>query len=353
MIRAAADGADADALIDLNTIDFDALAARLAGRKRSAAQRLAEPARRPGRGERRAATRPGSTSSSSCAKLIDEYNAGSLNVDEMLRRLQSLSRELSEEEQRTVREGLSEPELAVFDLLTKPDPVLTDEQRDEVKKVARKLMEHITGAARPRLAQEGRDARGGARARQGRPRRASRRLRPRDLGAQDRRSSSTTSSRATTTTGAASTTRRAARSSRRWRRRRAGAATAPDGIDVDDRSPQAVLEQIKADPALRRAGRRAASSGKQAFFAVPSEELIARRRDLRGRVQVDRALEPARGAARTSGWRTPSSRRSPASSTPTAGRCSSASTTSGGPIGLAHDTAAREAAERRRASSTG
>lgn len=30
--------------------------------------------------------------------LIDEYNAGSLNVDEMLRRLQSLSREPSADE---------------------------------------------------------------------------------------------------------------------------------------------------------------------------------------------------------------------------------------------------------------
>ena len=61
----------------------------------------------------------------------------------MLRRLQALSRQLSEEEQRTAREGLSEPELAVFDLLTRPDPVLTDEEREQVKRVARKLMAHI------------------------------------------------------------------------------------------------------------------------------------------------------------------------------------------------------------------
>jgi type I restriction enzyme, R subunit len=43
-----------------------------------------------------------------------------------------------------VSEGLSELELAIFDLLTKPDPVLTEEQRTEAKAVARKLMEHIT-----------------------------------------------------------------------------------------------------------------------------------------------------------------------------------------------------------------
>ena len=69
--------------------------------------------------------------------------AGSLNVDEMLRRLQALSRQLSEEELRTVSEDLSEAELAVFDLLTRPDPVLTDAERAEVKGVARKLMTHI------------------------------------------------------------------------------------------------------------------------------------------------------------------------------------------------------------------
>ena len=62
----------------------------------------------------------------------------------MLRRLQALSRDLSEDEARTVREGLSEPELAVFDLLTKPDPVLTDDERAQVKQIARALLERIT-----------------------------------------------------------------------------------------------------------------------------------------------------------------------------------------------------------------
>ena len=40
VIRAAAEGADPEPLIDLNTIDFDVLAARVAGRKRSSVQRL-------------------------------------------------------------------------------------------------------------------------------------------------------------------------------------------------------------------------------------------------------------------------------------------------------------------------
>lgn len=142
VIRAAGDGSEADGLIDLNAIDFDALAARVAGRKRSSTKRIAAEL-----GERiEAAARRNPTRLTLVEKLrdlIDAYNAGSLNVDEMLRRLQSLSRQLSEEEQRTAREGMSEPELAVFDLLTQPDPTLSDEQRDQVKRVARKLMQHI------------------------------------------------------------------------------------------------------------------------------------------------------------------------------------------------------------------
>jgi type I restriction enzyme R subunit len=143
VIRAAADGADEDTWIDLNTIDFDALAARLAGRKRSGTQTLTK---RLG-DQLEASARRNPTRLDLVSKLrdlIDAYNAGSLNVDEMLRRLQALSRQLSDDEQRTAREGLTEPELAVFDLLTKPDPELSEDERIQVKQVALKLMAHIT-----------------------------------------------------------------------------------------------------------------------------------------------------------------------------------------------------------------
>jgi type I restriction enzyme, R subunit len=142
VIRAAVDGARAESPIDLNTIDFEALATRLAGRKRATAQLISgQLSDRVAAAARRNPTRANLVEE--LRRLIDEYNAGSFNVDEMLRRLQSLSRDLSEEEQRTAREGLSEPELAVFDLLTRPDPELNDDEREEVKRVARKLMDHI------------------------------------------------------------------------------------------------------------------------------------------------------------------------------------------------------------------
>jgi type I restriction enzyme R subunit len=142
VIRAAADGTEPEPLIDLNAIDFEALADRLAGRKRSSVQRITGRLRdRVNAAAQRNPVRKNLVDQ--LRRLIDEYNAGSFNVDEMLRRLQWLSRELSEEEQRTAREGMSEPELAVFDLLTRPDPELTPGERDEVKAIARRLMDHI------------------------------------------------------------------------------------------------------------------------------------------------------------------------------------------------------------------
>jgi hypothetical protein len=50
---------------------------------------------------------------------------------------------LTEEQERHVREHLSEEELTIFDILTRPGPMLTTEERDEVKKVARQLLERL------------------------------------------------------------------------------------------------------------------------------------------------------------------------------------------------------------------
>jgi type I restriction enzyme R subunit len=142
VIRAAAEGVDSDPLIDLSQIDFDALAARFAGRKRSETERFASLLRdRSVAAARRNPTRHELVER--IEQLIAEYNAGSLNIDEYLRRLIALSRDLSEEEVRAATEDLNEEELAIFDLLTKPDPVLTEGERDQVKDVAKRLLEHI------------------------------------------------------------------------------------------------------------------------------------------------------------------------------------------------------------------
>ena len=73
-------------------------------------------------------------------ELIESYNAGSRNIEELFEELLKLSRSLSEEQQRHVRENMSEEELVIFDILTRPAPELSPEERAEVKKVARELL---------------------------------------------------------------------------------------------------------------------------------------------------------------------------------------------------------------------
>lgn len=51
--------------------------------------------------------------------LLQEYNSGAHDVDKLFDDLITLAKDLSEEEQRAVKENLSEDELAIFDLLVK------------------------------------------------------------------------------------------------------------------------------------------------------------------------------------------------------------------------------------------
>lgn len=51
--------------------------------------------------------------------LLKEYNSGAHDIDQLFDNLVELAKDLSEEEQRAVKENLSEDELAIFDLLIK------------------------------------------------------------------------------------------------------------------------------------------------------------------------------------------------------------------------------------------
>jgi type I restriction enzyme R subunit len=75
--------------------------------------------------------------------LIASYNSGSRNIDEIFRELLALSTVLTEEQTRHVRENLSEEELTILDILTRPAPELSTEEREEVKKVAHRLLEKL------------------------------------------------------------------------------------------------------------------------------------------------------------------------------------------------------------------
>jgi type I restriction enzyme R subunit len=65
------------------------------------------------------------------------------NIEEIFRELIALSNILPEEQTRHVREHLTEEELTIFDILTRPGPELTTEEWEEVKKVARGLLERL------------------------------------------------------------------------------------------------------------------------------------------------------------------------------------------------------------------
>ena len=74
------------------------------------------------------------------SELIEFNNTGTRNLEELFEELFKFSRSLSEEQQRHVRENMTEEELVIFDILTRPAPELSDEERSEVKKVARELL---------------------------------------------------------------------------------------------------------------------------------------------------------------------------------------------------------------------
>lgn len=71
-------------------------------------------------------------------KLIEEYNSGAINVEMFFKELMDLAQDLNEEEQRHVKQGLSEEELALFDLLYKDD--LNEKDEKQVKIAAKELL---------------------------------------------------------------------------------------------------------------------------------------------------------------------------------------------------------------------
>jgi len=132
-------------LIDLSQIDFEALKAHFKkGRKRTEAEKLKQAV-----GDKLQSmvqlNKTRTDLMEKFKKLIDEYNKG-LDVEGFFAKLVTFVKELSEEEQRGVSEQLSEEELALFDILTKPEIDMTAKEKEEVKKVARMLLQTLKEA---------------------------------------------------------------------------------------------------------------------------------------------------------------------------------------------------------------
>jgi type I restriction enzyme R subunit len=134
------DSATAQDYLDLSQIDFEALRQKFEkGRKPIEVQKLrGQIAQKLVQMVRLNRTRMNFLEE--FQKMIDEYNSGASNLETLFDRLMAFAKRLSDEEKRGIAEQLTEEELVVFDLLTKPDMKLSKTEEIEVKKVARELL---------------------------------------------------------------------------------------------------------------------------------------------------------------------------------------------------------------------
>lgn len=130
-------------LVDLSTIDFDKLKEQFnAGRKRTEAEKLRSILTQ--KLEKMVTANPSRRDFlERFQQLIEEYNSGSRNIESLFEALVNFAKDLSSEDQRSVREGLTEEELALFDILTKPEPSLNDKEKAQVKKTCKTLLETL------------------------------------------------------------------------------------------------------------------------------------------------------------------------------------------------------------------
>lgn len=142
IIRDPTDSYGNDQRIDLSGIDFDSLAEKFKrGRKRTINEQLkGQVAQKVMKMVRLNRTRMNYLEK--FQEMIEAYNAGSLNAEEFFKELKAFAKSLDEEEQRGIAEQLDEEELALFDLLTKPEPEkdLSEAERNKVKAAARDLI---------------------------------------------------------------------------------------------------------------------------------------------------------------------------------------------------------------------
>ena len=124
--------------VDLSQIDFEALKMRFMREKKHIhAERLKNAVKRK-LTEMVRVNRSRLNFLEKLQRMIDEYNSGAINVEMFFDKLLAFARELREEEKRGISENLTEEELAIFDLLYKPD--LMAKEKKQVKLVAKRVL---------------------------------------------------------------------------------------------------------------------------------------------------------------------------------------------------------------------
>jgi len=134
---------DGPAVLDLSKIDFETLRKLLAGGKRRTVIEKLRAAIEKRLNAMALLNRSRMDYVEKFEQMIKEYNSGSKNIEEFFKELRVFAQELDDEDQRHIREGLSEEELALFDILTKPEMELTEKDRADVKKVARTMLDRL------------------------------------------------------------------------------------------------------------------------------------------------------------------------------------------------------------------
>lgn len=130
--------------LDLSKIDFEALAQRFkAAKHKNTELEVLKAAIRAQLEKMILVNRTRANFTEKFEALIEAYNTGSRSIEELFNELLKLSQGLTEEQQRHVRENMSEEELVIFDILTRPAPELSHEERAEVKKIARSLLARL------------------------------------------------------------------------------------------------------------------------------------------------------------------------------------------------------------------
>jgi len=129
--------------IDLSQLDFEALKAKFTtGYQRTEAEKLKGTINRKLQNMVRL-NKSRANYLEKFQQMIEDYNAGSRNVELFFNDLIAFAQDLEVEDKRAIAENLTEEELAVFDLLTKPEVNLTKQEEREVKQVARELLDTL------------------------------------------------------------------------------------------------------------------------------------------------------------------------------------------------------------------
>ena len=81
-------------------------------------------------------------------EIVDNYNSGATAKEEFFEDLRKFAQDLQEEDKRHLREGLTEDELEIFDLLVKEQ--LTKDEEKQVKLASKDLIAKLVNAS-PRV----------------------------------------------------------------------------------------------------------------------------------------------------------------------------------------------------------